>query len=52
MMETHRMGLFKNRVRRLIFGSKGQNVTGDWRKWHSNDLHELYTAKILYLLVK
>jgi hypothetical protein len=51
MTETYRMGLFKNRVRRQIFGSKRQNVTGDWRIWHSNDLHEMYAAVILYLLV-
>ena len=39
MMETYRMEVFKNRVRRQIFGSERQNVTGDWRKWRSYDPH-------------
>jgi hypothetical protein len=51
MVETYRMGLFKKRVRKEIFGSKRQNITGDWKKWHNNDLHELCAAKMLCLLV-
>jgi len=51
MMETYRMVLFKKRVWKQIFASEMQNIRGDWKKWHNNDLHELCAAKILYLLV-
>jgi hypothetical protein len=31
--------MFENRVLRRIFGSKRDEVTGDWRKLHSEELH-------------
>jgi hypothetical protein len=36
--------VFKNRVRRRIFGPKGDEVTGEWRKLHSEELHILYSS--------
>ena len=48
-----RLGLSRlgNRVRlRKLFGSRRQEVTGDWRKLHSEELHDLspspYVVKI------
>jgi hypothetical protein len=42
--EEHRLRVFENRVLRRIFGPKGDEVTGNWRKLHSGDLHNLYSS--------
>jgi hypothetical protein len=36
--------MFENRVLRRIFGPKRDEVTGEWRKLHSGELHNLYSA--------
>jgi hypothetical protein len=36
--------VFENRVLRRIFGPKRDEVTGEWRKLHSEELHNLYGA--------
>jgi hypothetical protein len=36
--------MFENRVLRRIFGPKGGEVTGEWRKLHSGELHNLYSS--------
>jgi hypothetical protein len=36
--------VFENRVLRRIFGSKRDEVTGEWRKLHSEELHNLYSS--------
>jgi hypothetical protein len=36
--------VFENRVLRRIFGPKRDEVTGDWRKLHSGELHKLYSS--------
>jgi hypothetical protein len=33
------MRVFENRVPRRIFGPKRDDVTGDWRKLHNEELH-------------
>jgi hypothetical protein len=34
--------VFENTVLRIIFGPKRDEVTGEWRKLHSEELHILY----------
>ena len=34
--------MFENRVLRRVFGPKGDEVIGDWRKLHNEELHDLY----------
>jgi hypothetical protein len=34
-MEQHGLRVFQNRVLRRIFGPKGDEVTGEWRKMHN-----------------
>jgi hypothetical protein len=34
--------VFENRVMRRIFGPKRDEVTGEWRKLHNEDLLDLY----------
>jgi hypothetical protein len=43
-MGEHRLRVLGNRVLRGIFGPKGDEVTGEWRKLHSGKLHNLYSS--------
>jgi hypothetical protein len=36
--------LFENRMLRRIFGRKRDEVTGEWSKMHSGELHNLYSS--------
>jgi hypothetical protein len=36
--------LFENRVLRRIFGPKRDEVTGEWRMLHSEELYILYSS--------
>jgi hypothetical protein len=42
LREEHRLRVFENRMLRRIFGPKGDEVTGEWRKLHGEELHILY----------
>jgi hypothetical protein len=42
--EEHRLRVFKNRVLRRIFGPKRDEVTGEWRKLHNEELNNLYSS--------
>jgi hypothetical protein len=37
-----RVKVFENRVFRKIFGPKGDNVTGEWRRLHNEELIYVY----------
>jgi hypothetical protein len=37
-------GLFVNRVLRRIFGPKRDEMTGEWRKLHNEELRDLYSS--------
>jgi hypothetical protein len=41
LREEHRLRVFENRVLRRIFGPKRDEVTGEWRKLHNEELHDL-----------
>jgi hypothetical protein len=36
--------VYENRVLPRIFGPKIDEVTGDWRKLHNEELHNLYSS--------
>jgi hypothetical protein len=44
--------VFENRVLRGIFGPKRDEVTGDWRKLHNEELHNLYSSPDIIRQVK
>jgi PAS domain-containing protein len=44
--------VFENRVLRRIFGLKRDEVMGDWRKLHSEELHNLYPSPDIIRQVK
>jgi hypothetical protein len=41
LREKHRLRVFENRVLRRIVGLKRDEVTGEWRKLHNKELHDL-----------
>jgi hypothetical protein len=41
LREEHRPRVFVNRVLRRIFGPKRDEVTGEWRKLHNEELRNL-----------
>jgi hypothetical protein len=52
LREEHRLRVFENRVLRRIFGPKRDEVTGQWRKLHSGELHNLYSSLDIIRQVK
>jgi hypothetical protein len=44
LREEHRLRVFENRALRRIFGPKRDEVTGEWRKLHNEELHNLYSS--------
>jgi len=42
LREERRLSVFENRVLRRIFGPKRDEVTGEWRKLHNEELNYLY----------
>jgi hypothetical protein len=52
LREELRLRVFENRVLRRIFGPKRDEVTGEWRKLHSEELHNLYSSPDIIRQVK
>jgi hypothetical protein len=52
LREEHRLRVFENRVLRRIFGPKRDEVTGGWRKLHSEELHNLYSSASIIRMIK
>jgi hypothetical protein len=44
LREKLRLRVFENRVLRRIFGPKKDEVTGEWRKLHNEELHDLFSS--------
>jgi hypothetical protein len=44
--------VFKNRVLRRIFGSKRNEVKGEWRKLHNEELNDLYCSPSIVRMIK
>jgi hypothetical protein len=44
--------VFENRVLRGIFGPKRDEVTGEWRKLHNGELHNLYLSPDIVRQIK
>jgi hypothetical protein len=46
--EEHRLKVSKNRVKRKIFGPKRDKVTGECKKLHSEEIHDLTPHNTLF----
>jgi hypothetical protein len=44
--------VFENRVLRRIFGPKKDEVTGEWRKLHKEELRDLYCSPSIIRIIK
>jgi hypothetical protein len=44
--------VFENRVLRKVFGPKRDEVTGEWRKLHNEELRDLYSSPSVIRIIK
>ena len=44
--------MFENRVLRRVFGPKRDEVTGEWRKLHNEELNGLYCSPYIGRVIK
>jgi hypothetical protein len=44
LREEHRFRVFENRSLRGLFRPKSEEVAGDWKRLHNEELHELYNS--------
>jgi hypothetical protein len=44
--------VFENRALRRIFAPKRDEVTGEWRKLHNEELHDLYSLPSIIRIIK
>jgi hypothetical protein len=44
--------VFENRMLRRIFGPKREEVAGDWRRLHNEELHNLYIPRNIIRMIK
>ena len=47
-----RLRVFENRVVRRVFGAKRDEVTGEWRKLHKEELRNVYSLPNIVRVVK
>jgi hypothetical protein len=52
LREEHRLRVFEDRVLRKIFGLKRDEVTGEWRKLHKEELRDLYSSASTIRIIK
>jgi hypothetical protein len=52
LREERRLRVFENRVLRGVFGDKRDEVTGEWRKLHNEELNDLYCSPNIVGVIK
>jgi hypothetical protein len=51
-MEESRLRVFENRVLRKMYGTTRDDATGEWRKLHNEELHDLWSLSNIFNLIK
>ena len=52
LREELRLRVFGNRVLRRIFGPKRDEVKGEWRKLHNEEINDLYCSPNIVRVIK
>jgi len=52
LREELRLRVFGNRALRRVFGTKRDEVTGEWRKLHNEELTDLYCSPNIGRVIK
>jgi len=52
LREERRLRVFENRVLRRVFRPRRDEVTGEWRKLHNEELRDLYSLPNIVRVVK
>jgi hypothetical protein len=52
LTEVQRPSVFKNMVLKRIFGPKRYEVTGEWRKLHNDEIHNLNSSPRIIRMIK
>ena len=50
--QIYRPRVFENRVLRRIFGTNRDEVAGEWRKLHKEELNDLYCSPNIVQVIK
>ena len=52
LREERRLRVFENGMLRRKFGAKRDEVTGEWRKLHAEELNDLYPSPNIVRVIK
>ena len=52
LREERKLRVFENRVLRKIYGPRRDEVTGEWRRLHSEELNDLYSSPNIVWVIK
>ena len=52
LREERKLRVFENMVLRRIFGTRSDEVTGEWRRLHNKELNDLYSSPNIVRVIK
>jgi len=52
LREERKLRVFENMVLRRIFGPRKDEVTGEWRRFHIEELNDLYSSPSIVRVIK
>jgi len=52
LREERKLRVFENKVLRRIFGPRRDEVTGEWRRFHNEELNDLYCLPNIVRVIK